>query len=54
LRGVKRRRDQRKSHAGFGLADPSPGPFVEDDDDLVGVLFRLVKSQAAEREITRS
>jgi hypothetical protein len=24
---------------------------VEDDDDLVGVLFRVVKSQAADREI---
>ena len=24
---------------------------VEDDDDLVGVLFRVVKSQAAGREI---
>ncbi len=36
---------------GFELADQSLGLFVEDDDDLVGVLFRVVKSQAADREI---
>jgi hypothetical protein len=32
-------------------ADHSLGLFVEDGDDLVGVLFRAVKSQAADREI---
>ena len=36
---------------GFELADHSLGLVVEDDDDLVGVLFRVVKSQAADREI---
>jgi hypothetical protein len=35
---------------GFELADQSLGLVVE-DDDLVGVLFRVVKSQAADREI---
>ena len=34
---------------GFELADQSLGLVVEDDDDLVGVLFRVVKSQAAAR-----
>ena len=36
---------------GFELADHSLGLVVEGDDDLVGVLFRVVKSQAADREI---
>ncbi|WP_189501990.1 MULTISPECIES: hypothetical protein [unclassified Mesorhizobium] len=36
---------------GLELADQSLGLVVEDDDDLVGVLFRVVKSQAADREI---
>jgi len=35
---------------GFELADHSLGLVVE-DDDLVGVLFRVGKSQAADREI---
>jgi hypothetical protein len=35
---------------GFGLADHSLGLVVEGGDDLVGVLFRAVKSQAADRE----
>jgi len=34
---------------GFELADQSLGLLVE--DDLVGVLFRVVKSQAADREM---
>jgi hypothetical protein len=34
---------------GFELADQSLGLVVE--DDLVGVLFRVVKSQAADREM---
>lgn len=36
---------------GFELADHSLGLVVEGGEDLVGVLFRVVKSQAAEREI---
>ena len=32
-------------------ADHSLGLVVENDDDLVGVLFRVVKSRAADREI---
>ena len=36
---------------GFELGDHSLGLVVEDGDDLVGVLFRVVKSQAADREI---
>jgi hypothetical protein len=36
---------------GFELADHSRGLVVEGGDDLVGVLFRVVKSQAADREI---
>ena len=36
---------------GSELAHWSLGLVVEDDDDLVGVLFRVVKSQAADREI---
>jgi hypothetical protein len=36
---------------GFELADHSLGFVVEGGDDLVGVLFRVVKSQAADREI---
>jgi hypothetical protein len=36
---------------GFELADHGLGPVVEGDDDLVGVLFRAVKSQASDREI---
>jgi len=37
-------------HAGL-RADQSLGLVVEDDDDLVRVLFRVAKSQAADREI---
>ncbi len=36
---------------GFELADYSLGLVVEGSEDLVGVLFRAVKSQAADREI---
>jgi hypothetical protein len=36
---------------GFELADHSPGLVVEGGDDDVGVLFRVVKSQVAGREI---
>jgi hypothetical protein len=36
---------------GFELADHSLGLVVEGGDDLVGVLFRVVKNQAADREI---
>lgn len=36
---------------GFELADHSLGLIVEGGDDLVGVLFRVVKSQAADGEI---
>jgi hypothetical protein len=36
---------------GFELADHSLVLVVEGDEDLVGVLFRVVKSQAADREI---
>jgi len=36
---------------GFELADHSLGLVVEGGEDLVGVLFRAVKSQAADREI---
>jgi hypothetical protein len=35
---------------GFELADHSLGLVVDSGDDLVGILFRVVKSQAA-REI---
>jgi hypothetical protein len=35
----------------FELADESLGLVVEGKDDLVGVLFRVVKSQAADREM---
>jgi hypothetical protein len=35
----------------FELADHSPGLVVEGGDDLVGVLFRVVVSQAADRGI---
>jgi hypothetical protein len=37
--------------AGLRLADHSLGLVVEGGEDLVGVLFRVVKSQAADREI---
>ena len=36
---------------GFELADHSLGLVVEGGEDLGGVLFRVVKSQAADREI---
>jgi hypothetical protein len=36
---------------GFELADHSLGLVVEGGEDLVGVLFRVVKSLAADREI---
>ena len=36
---------------GFELADHSLDLVVEAGEDLVGVLFRVVKSQAADREI---
>ena len=36
---------------GFELADHGLSLVVEGGDDLVGVLFRVVKSQAADREI---
>ena len=36
---------------GFELADHRLGLVVEGGDDLVGVLFRVVKSRAADREI---
>src|SRR5712692_9774195 len=36
---------------GFELADHSLGLVLEGGDDLVGVLFRVGKSQAADREI---
>jgi len=36
---------------GFELANHSLGLVVEVGDDLAGVLFRVVKSQAADREI---
>ena len=36
---------------GFELADHSLGLVVEGGEDLVGVLFRVMKSQAADREI---
>ena len=36
---------------GFELADRSLDLVVEGGDDLVGVLFRVVESQAADREI---
>jgi hypothetical protein len=36
---------------GFELADHSLGLVVEGGEDRVGVLFRVVKSQAADREI---
>jgi len=36
---------------GFELADHGLGLVVEGGEDLVGVLFRGVKSQAADREI---
>ena len=36
---------------GFELADHSLGLLVEGGGGLVGVLFRAVKSQAADREI---
>ena len=36
---------------GFELADHSLCLVVEGGDDLVGVLFHAVKSQAADREI---
>jgi hypothetical protein len=36
---------------GFELADHSLGLVVVGGDDLVGVLFRVVKSQVANREI---
>ena len=35
---------------GFELADHSLGLVVEGGHDLVGVLFRVVKSQTADRE----
>jgi hypothetical protein len=36
---------------GFELADHSLGLAVEGGDDLVGVFYRVVKNQAADREI---
>ena len=36
---------------GFELADHSLGLVVEGVEDRVGVLFRVVKIQAADREI---
>jgi hypothetical protein len=35
----------------FDLADHRLGPFVEGGNDLIGVLFRAVKSHAADHEI---
>jgi hypothetical protein len=37
--------------AGFELADYGLGLVVGGGEDLVGVLFRVVRSQAADREI---
>ena len=39
---------------GFELADHSLGLVVEGGEDLVGVLFRVVKSQAADARSTTS
>jgi hypothetical protein len=36
---------------GFELADHSLGLVVDGGEDLVGVLFRVVKSQAPDREV---
>ena len=36
---------------GLELADHSLGLVVEGGEDLVGVLFRVVQGQAADREI---
>jgi hypothetical protein len=36
---------------GLELADHGLGPVVEGGDNLVGVLLRAVKNQAADREI---
>ena len=36
---------------GLGLADHSLGLVIQGGDDLVGVLFRVAKSQAADCEI---
>jgi hypothetical protein len=51
---ARRRRDEylaRSLVLGFELADHSLGLLVEGREDLVGILFRVVKSQAADREI---
>jgi hypothetical protein len=51
---ARRRRDEylaRPLVLGFELADHSLGLLVEGREDLVGILFRVVKSQAADREI---
>ena len=45
------RRTARLLVLGFELADHSLGLVVEGGDDLVGVLFLVVKSQAADGEI---
>ena len=45
------RRSARLLMLGFELADHSLGLVVEGGEDLVGVLFRVVTNQAADREI---
>jgi hypothetical protein len=46
-----RRSERRVLVLGFEVADHSLGLDIGDGDDLVGVLFRGVKSQPADREI---
>src|SRR5450432_283258 len=50
-RRVSAQRTARLLVLGFELADHSLGLVVEGGEDLVGVLFRVVKSQADDREI---
>jgi hypothetical protein len=52
LRAIRLRRSERALLVlGFEVADHRLGLVVEGGDDLDGGLFRVVKSQAAEREI---
>jgi ribosomal protein S12 len=54
---ARRRRDEylaRSLVLGFELADHSLGLLVEGREDLVGVRFHVVKSQAADARSTTS
>jgi hypothetical protein len=51
MRSSTAQRTARLLVRGFELVDHSLGLVVEGGEDLVGVLFRAVKSRTADREI---